>query len=668
MKKFLIVGTGFSGAVIAERLSENLDCSITMIDERSHIGGNCYTERDKETDVMVHTYGPHIFNTDNVEVWDYIQKFGEFIPYINRVKAVYKKHIYSMPINLHTINQFFNKSLNPEEAKQLIESLGEKGIEKPQNFEEQALKFLGKDLYKAFFYGYTKKQWGCEPTELPADILKRLPIRFNYNDNYYANPIQGIPKDGYTALFDKMLAHPYITIKLNTKFDKNYDISKYDHVFYTGPIDAFFDYKYGRLSYRTVFFEKKVVDGDYQGNAVINYTDDSVPYTRVHEHKHFTPWETHAKTTVFTEYSKETSPTDVPYYPKRLSADMEKLVKYQEELPKLSNFTFIGRLATYRYMDMHHVIAEALAVAKTFIENQNAAMPVQTVATVVVTYNRLSMLKDCIMALEAQTWKIDDIVVINNGSTDGTQEWLATRPDLIVINQTNVGGAGGFYTGLEEAYNRGYDWIWIMDDDVVAHKDCLKELLAVNKPIAIPLRISKQASFKDLPAIKYDLKNPFINNPRVVINDELGINSFEELPEELLVEDLSFEGPLFSRKVVEKVGLPEKKLFIYHDDTEYGLRCNRIFNFPIVLVKNAALHRQVEDKDEVNWKSYYKFRNKSFIHIKYGDNLLVKLKPFALFISSLVKDAFKFKFHSEKQKYRFWGLVDAYSANYTRRF
>ncbi len=364
MKKYLIVGAGFSGAVVAERLSQDKNNKILIIDERDHIGGNCYTERDEETNVMIHKYGPHIFNTDNKEVWDYIQNFCEMVPFINRVKSVYEGNVYSMPINLHTINQFFGKTLNPKEAKEYIESIADNDIVEPKNFEEQAKKFIGKDLYKAFFYGYTKKQWGCEPAELPATILKRLPVRFNYNDNYYANPYQGIPKDGYTSVFENMLRADNIEIKLNTKFSSDMDVSEFEHVYYTGPIDTFFDYKFGRLSYRTVFFEKHVTEGDYQGNPVINYADPEVPFTRVHEHKHFTPWEEHDKTVYFKEYSKETGVNDVPYYPKRLKEDLFILEKYENEVKNLNKFTFLGRLATYRYMDMHHVIAEALQLLK----------------------------------------------------------------------------------------------------------------------------------------------------------------------------------------------------------------------------------------------------------------------------------------------------------------
>lgn len=378
MKKFLVVGAGFSGAVIANELATKMECSVDVIDERAHIGGNCYTERDKETDVMVHIYGPHIFNTDRKDIWDYVNSFIEMVPYINRVKAVYNGQVYSLPINLHTINQFFGKTFSPNEAKEFITSVADTSIEDPQNFEEQAMKFIGKDLYKAFFYGYTKKQWGCEPTELPASILKRLPVRFNYNDNYYHTSYQGIPRNGFTPMFEKLLDHPSITVKINTKFNSGQDTSGYDHVFFTGPLDQFFGYKHGRLAYRTVYFEKGVADGDYQGNAVINYSNMDVPYTRVHEHKHFTPWENHEKTVYFKEYSKETEEIDVPYYPKRLADDKEILLNYREDAEKLNGVSFLGRLATYRYMDMHHVIGEALDYAKVFLDhaNKNGKPPV----------------------------------------------------------------------------------------------------------------------------------------------------------------------------------------------------------------------------------------------------------------------------------------------------
>jgi UDP-galactopyranose mutase len=367
-KKYLIVGAGFSGAVLANQLAGQLDCIIDIWDERSHVAGNCFTKRDTDTNVMVHEYGPHIFNTDKKEIWDFVNSFIEFKPFINRVKANYKDNIYSLPVNLHTINQFFNKTFGPGEAKDFISSQADKSIEEPKSFEEQALKFIGHDLYHAFFYGYTKKQWGCEPSELPASILKRLPVRFNYNDNYYNNIYQGIPVNGYTELVEKLLDSSKIKVSLNKKFQySNELLAQYDHIFFTGPIDAFYGYKFGRLGYRTVTFEKYTADGDHQGNAVINYCDETVPYTRVHEHKHFAPWEHHEKTVYFKEFSKETTENDIPYYPKRLEADKNILQAYFMEALQTSNISFLGRLATYRYMDMHHVIGEALQFSASFL-------------------------------------------------------------------------------------------------------------------------------------------------------------------------------------------------------------------------------------------------------------------------------------------------------------
>jgi UDP-galactopyranose mutase len=277
--------------------------------------------------------------------------------------------VYSLPINLATINQLFGKNFSPSQAKIFLEDLGDKTIEDPQNFEEQALRFIGKQLYYAFFYGYTKKQWGCEPAELPASILKRIPVRFNYDDNYHNNIYTGIPVNGYTALFEKLMASSKIKIELNKKFNASIDTSVYDHVFYTGPIDAYFNFRYGRLGYRTVTFEKFTEEGDKQGVTQINYCDENVPYTRIAEHKHFTPWEQHDKTVFFKEYSKETGEEDIPYYPKRLAVDKDLLLKYIQDAKQLKGVSFLGRLATYRYMDMHHVIGEALDYSVHFVHS-----------------------------------------------------------------------------------------------------------------------------------------------------------------------------------------------------------------------------------------------------------------------------------------------------------
>ncbi len=374
MSKVLIVGSGFSGAVIATSLA-TAGYEVAVIDSRKHIAGNCHTERDPETQVMVHKYGPHIFHTDNDRVWKFINQFGEFMPYVNRVKSTVGGSVYSLPINLHTINQFFGKTLNPAEAKEFLQSIGDDTINDPQSFEEQALRFVGKDLYEAFFKGYTKKQWGLEPSELPASILKRLPVRFNYDDNYFNHKYQGMPKEGYTALVECMLDHPNITVKLNTKVTRE-NAQGYDHVFYSGPIDEWFDSCEGRLPYRTLDFEKIRAEGDYQGCAVMNYGDESVPFTRIAEHKHFSPWESHEKTIAFKEYSRACEPDDIPYYPIRLVGEQELLKKYVEMARGERGVSFVGRLGTYRYLDMDVTIAEALQAADVFLAAKANDKPV----------------------------------------------------------------------------------------------------------------------------------------------------------------------------------------------------------------------------------------------------------------------------------------------------
>lgn len=364
---FLIVGAGFTGAIVGRELAE-AGHHVKIIDQRSHIAGNCFTKRDEQTNVMEHVYGPHIFHTSDEQVWEYINKHGTFMPYINRVKTNYQNQVYSLPINLHTINQFYKKSFNPTQAKEWISSIADQSIKEPQNFEQQALKFVGKDLYEAFFKGYTKKQWGCDPTELPASILKRLPVRFNYDDNYFSHKYQGIPKDGYTPIVESIITHEQIEIQLNTSFNKKL-LEQYDHVIWTGQLDQWFEYSEGRLGYRTLDFEKHITEGDFQGTAVMNYGDETVPYTRISEHKYFTPWETYNSTIYFKEFSRACGENDIPYYPIRLVNDKFLLEKYIALAGKEKNVTFAGRLGTYRYMDMDVTIKEALYLVSKILLN-----------------------------------------------------------------------------------------------------------------------------------------------------------------------------------------------------------------------------------------------------------------------------------------------------------
>lgn len=360
-----VVGAGFSGAVVARELA-NAGRRVRVFESRPHTAGNCDTRRDPATGVMVHTYGPHIFHTNDEEVWRYVNRFDQMMPFTNRVKAVAAGRVYCLPINLLTINSFFGKALDPREAAAFIRANCEDVGHPPETFEEQALCTIGRPLYEAFFKGYTIKQWGMSPAELPASILKRLPLRFSYDDNYYDSLYQGIPRHGYTYIVDRILDHPGIDVHLEARFSRSMK-GDFEHVFYSGPIDEWFGYGEGRLTYRTLDFQVERHDGDFQGNAVINYCDLEVPWTRISEHKHFAPWEEHEQSIIYREFSRAPADGDVLYYPLRHSRNTSTIAAYMELAGAEADTTFIGRLGTYRYLDMDVTIAEALAAARRYL-------------------------------------------------------------------------------------------------------------------------------------------------------------------------------------------------------------------------------------------------------------------------------------------------------------
>ncbi len=360
--RYCVVGAGFSGAVIARRLSE-AGHKVLVVDERAHIAGNCHTGRDAATGIMTHWYGPHIFHTGEDRVWDYVRRHADMMPYDHRVKAKAKGRVFSLPVNLLTINQFFGTTLNPAEARAFIAARVRGDIVLPVSFEDQALKFIGPEIYAAFFQGYTRKQWGIEPTKLPASILKRMPVRFDYNDSYFAHPHQAIPRQGYTAMVDSILAAPGIEVRTRCRFE---DLDEsFAHTIYSGPLDRFFGFRLGRLGYRTLDFEVFRETGDHQGTAVLNYCDEGVGYTRITEHKHFAPWErdTHEQTICFREFSRACGPADIPYYPIRLVEEQALLSRYVALARETRGVSFVGRLGTYRYLDMDVTIKEALEAA-----------------------------------------------------------------------------------------------------------------------------------------------------------------------------------------------------------------------------------------------------------------------------------------------------------------
>jgi UDP-galactopyranose mutase len=370
----VIVGAGFSGAVVARELAE-AGIASWVVDGRSHVAGNAHTER-RDNGVMVHVYGPHIFHTEHQHVWDYINKYGDMMPYNHRVKATSGGRVYSLPVNLHTINQFFGTTMSPSEAADFIAARADATIDTPVSFEDQALKFVGRDLYEAFFKGYTQKQWGVSPTELPASILARLPVRFSYEDSYFNHPYQAIPRDGYTPIVEAILDHPLIEVTLGRTLTPA-ELETAEHVFWSGPIDEYFGGCFGKLGYRTLDFVESEDTGDFQGCPVMNYCDVDVPYTRITEHKHFAPWEHHEGTTLYTEYSRLAQDGDIPYYPIRQVREKEQLLQYVEAAQAAKGVTFLGRLGTYRYLDMDVTIKEALEVAEVFIHSrrENRLMP-----------------------------------------------------------------------------------------------------------------------------------------------------------------------------------------------------------------------------------------------------------------------------------------------------
>mgnify|MGYP002508516003 CR=1 FL=1 len=354
---YLVVGSGLFGAVFAYEAKKR-GKSCLVIDKRNHIGGNIYTE--KVEDINVHKYGAHIFHTSNKEIWEYMNQFAEFNNYINSPIAVYKDELYNMPFNMNTFSKMWGIR-TPAEAKAIIDKqIEDLNITEPENLEEQALSLVGRDVYEKLVKGYTEKQWGRSCTELPSFIIKRLPLRFTYDNNYFNDRFQGIPMGGYTAIIEKMLEG--IEVKVDTdyfEFSKaNPDVA--EKIVFTGMIDEYFNYCYGPLQYRSVRFETEVLDCEnYQGNAVVNYTEREVPYTRVIEHKHF-EFGKQPKTVISREYSSEWKQGMEPYYPVNNDENNALYEKYRELAKQEKNVIFGGRLGQYKYYDMDKVVAAAL--------------------------------------------------------------------------------------------------------------------------------------------------------------------------------------------------------------------------------------------------------------------------------------------------------------------
>ncbi len=366
----VVVGSGFFGLTIAERAATELDKRVLVLERRSHIGGNAYSEPEPETGIEIHRYGAHLFHTSNERVWEYVNRFTAFTGYQHRVFARVGDQVYAFPLNLALINQFFGRSYSPDEARALIaDQASEVDTASARNLEEKAISLIGRPLYEAFVKGYTAKQWQTDPRELDASIITRLPVRYTFNNRYFNDTYEGLPVDGYTAWLEKMADHPNIEVRLDVDwFDVRGQIPPGTPTVYTGALDRYFDHAEGELGWRTLDFEMEVVPtGDFQGTSVVNYNDADVPFTRIHEFRHMHPERDYPKdkTVVVREYSRFAESGDEPYYPINTPDDRAKLARYRELARKETanaNVLFGGRLGTYKYLDMHMAIGSALTM------------------------------------------------------------------------------------------------------------------------------------------------------------------------------------------------------------------------------------------------------------------------------------------------------------------
>jgi UDP-galactopyranose mutase len=368
----VVVGSGFFGLTVAQQCAQNLGLNVVVVDRRNHPGGNAFSEPDRETGIEVHRYGAHLFHTSNERVWEYVNRFTAFTSYQHRVYTNFRGQVFPLPINLGTINQFFGAAYSPDEARALIaEQAAEFSATNASNLEEKGISLIGRPLYEAFIRDYTAKQWQTDPKLLPAEIISRLPVRYNYDNRYFNDTHEGLPVDGYTPWLEKMASHDRIDLRLGTDFfDPSQEINKANvvgniPVVYTGPVDQYFEHAEGRLGWRTLDFEREVMaTSDFQGTSVMNYADPDVPYTRIHEFRHFHPEREYAagKTVIMREFSRFAKGSDEPYYPVNTPQDRERLLKYRDLGRHENGVLFGGRLGTYKYLDMHAAIGAALSM------------------------------------------------------------------------------------------------------------------------------------------------------------------------------------------------------------------------------------------------------------------------------------------------------------------
>jgi UDP-galactopyranose mutase len=369
----VIVGSGFFGLTVAERVAGGLGKKVVVLERRDHLGGNAYSELEPGTGIEVHRYGAHLFHTSNERVWEYVNRFTSFTGYQHRVFSIFKDRVFPMPINLATICEYFGRYVTPDQARRLvIESAAELGGATPRNLEEKAISLIGRPLYEAFVRGYTEKQWQTDPRELSPDIISRLPVRYTFDNRYFSDTYEGLPVDGYTAWLERMAGDRGIDVRLGVDFfDVRDAIPAGTPVVYTGPLDRYFDFAEGELGWRTLDFEQEVLPtGDFQGTPVMNYADSDVPWTRIHEFRHFHPERDYPddRTVIVREYSRRATRADEPYYPINTTEDRDMLARYRRRADAELDVYFGGRLGTYKYLDMHMAIASALTLVDNVLK------------------------------------------------------------------------------------------------------------------------------------------------------------------------------------------------------------------------------------------------------------------------------------------------------------
>jgi UDP-galactopyranose mutase len=604
----LVVGAGFAGCVAAERLA-SAGRHVLMIDKRHHIGGNAFDELD-DNGVLIHRYGPHIFHTNAAPVAEYLSRFTEWRPYEHRVLASLNGTLYPIPVNQTTINILYGLSLDESGVAEFFDRVRE-ARSSILTSEDRLLSTLGRDLCDKFFRGYTRKQWGLDLSELSASVAARIPVRTNADDRYFSDSFQKMPADGFTKMFARMIDHPLIRLELGVNFRAFRKRTRWNQMLYTGPVDEYFDFRFGELPYRSLRFEHEHLAGTelFQPVGTVNYPNDYA-FTRITEFKHLTG-QVHGGTSIVREYPQSEGDA---YYPIPRPENQELYRRYQELTAMEKRTYFVGRLAQYKYYNMDQVIAAALKASERAICDygkepqrrsivpisgtlqaarscaasgiKSACLPsvgntVTTIAAVVVTCNRKQLLAECLDALLNQTRPVDCIFVIDQASTDGTFEMLRSRGYLSYSqmrydrSHINTGGAGGFCRGMQLAHAAGFRWIWIMDDDAIAVTDALQAMLpyaAAPGVVAIANPKLRANGHPDASHIQIRKSADSARSGPVAL-------SFS-----------SFVGLMVRREAIDAIGFPKAEFFLYLDDHEY---CRRLCSIgAIVLAEGAAIHHK----------------------------------------------------------------------------